>query len=102
MNNEFTVTLDQDETIVLAGGRVGVPVSYFQDLRRHALERIAILPAGEIVTVEWLLDVRFWRELSANDRRVAGLCISRLVADKELPLVRRWITGKTSAYYELL
>jgi hypothetical protein len=102
MNNEFTANLDQDEMIVLAGGWAGVPKSYLQELRRHALERIAVLPAGEIVTVEWLLEVRFWRELSANDRRVAGLCISRLVADKELPLERISITGKTSAYYELL
>lgn len=87
--------------IVLAGGRFAVPVSYFMELQRFVQDRIADFPAGEIVTAEWLLGVRFWHVLSAVDRRVAGMCISMMVTEQRLPLQRYAVPGKTCAYYRL-
>ena len=87
--------------VVLAGGRFVVSVAYFMELQRLVQDRIADLPAREIVTVEWLLGVPFWHQLSAGDRRVAGLCISRMASERSLPLTRCTIPGKTCAYYRL-
>ena len=59
--------------IVLAGGRFAVPVSYFMELQRFVQDRIADFPAGEIVTAEWLLGVRFWLGVVVVSRSCAGV-----------------------------
>ena len=101
MNKVILVTLDQDETIVLADGKVSVSVSFFRALARRAQERIATLPSGEIVTAQWLLGVPYWQGLSSRQRQIAGLCISRMANDRILPLIRLWSLSKTLAYYQL-
>ena len=101
MNRATLLTLDQDETIVLADGKVSVSASFFWKVKLQADDRIAILPAGEIVTAQWLLGVQYWRKLSARQRQTAGLCISRMSTDRTLPLIRLWSLSKTLAYYQL-
>lgn len=101
MTDPSTLYSEPPRPVVLAGGRFAVSVAYFEELRRFVLERIADLPAREIVTVEWLLGVPCWHQLSAGDRRVAGLCVSRMAAEQRLPLTRCTIPGKTCAYYRL-
>jgi hypothetical protein len=101
MNEPILVTLDQDETIALADGKVSVSAVFFWALARQAQGRIATLPSGEIVTAQWLLGVPYWQGLSSRQRQVAGLCISRMANDGVLPLIRLWSFSKTLAYYQL-
>lgn len=70
-------------------GFIDVCLDFFQALREEALERISTLKESpDNITAEKLSPPGFWNELTANDRRLVGLCFSFMVKLSLLPLVK--------------
>ena len=64
------------------------PREFYESIRREILDVTQVLLADEGYTAEMLCGPEFWSQLSDNERRLAGRCVSHMVRDAVLPLRR--------------
>lgn len=101
MHEGTTDASDRDEEIDLGGPCGRIKWQFYDSVERRAQERLRRLPPGEIVTVEWLLGVPYWRSRKPGDQRRAGRAVAHMQAVGLLDVDTFPKSKKSTRYYRL-
>ena len=83
----MTDSTNPTTTFLMLKDSTVVSKDFYVEIKRHVLGRLTTLPAGMSRELRQICGPDFWGTLSNGDRRTAGICVSNMVAQHEVPLI---------------
>ena len=85
------------EQVLLRDGSL-VSANFYYELHWYVTEQIMNMPIDHSMTLRQICGEEYWRMLSDGERRLAGICVSTMVENGDLPLIGM---GKNSSHHQL-
>lgn len=101
MSKSTTTAGGRDDEIDLGGPYGRIKCAFYEAVQHRADLRLRQLPSGEVVTVEWLLGVPYWRSLGPDDQRRAGKVVAWMRATGVIDLRTYPRSKKATRYYQI-
>ena len=79
-----------------------IPDATMNGVKQQAKTRIQKLQRGIKYTASQICGMPYWKMLPKVDKIIAGVCLSRLVADKQLPLMAAGTNSSNAKVYVLI
>ena len=77
---------DRAALIMILNDGTAVDSAFYNGIKNHVLSRLPTLAAGTPRTLKQICEPNFWHLLSNGERRTAGIAISHMAANNEVPL----------------
>lgn len=101
MSKATSTSGSRDDEIDLGGPYGRIKCTFVDAVQCRADLRLRELPSGEVVTVEWLLGVPYWRSLEPGAQRRAGKVVAWLQAQGVIDLKTYPMSKKSTRYYQI-